>query len=51
MNNLKVTLDNEIFNRYEYFIGITIDFIIEVSKKGVKLKLNNLQKKCCLSYR
>lgn len=48
MRSLKDTMDDEIFQRYEYFIGITIDFIVKVSKKGVKFNLNNQLKKCFL---
>ncbi len=48
MRSLKDTMDDEIFQRYEYFIGITIDFIVKVSKKGVKINLNNMKKKCFL---
>lgn len=48
MQALQDTMDDEIFQRYEYFIGITIDFIVKVSKKGVKLNLNNKLKKCFL---
>lgn len=48
MASLEDTMDDEIFERYEYFIGIMIDFIVKVSKKGVKLNLNNFKKKCFL---
>ena len=50
---IKYLKDNLVdFDQYEDFIGITIDFIILVSKKKIKLDLNNIQKtKCCLSYR
>jgi len=44
---LRETMDEELFERYEYFIIITIDFIVKVSKKGVKLNLNKNKK--CLS--
>jgi hypothetical protein len=47
---LSDNMDNQIFNKYEDFISITIDFIILVSKKRVKLNLNNINKKCFLCY-
>jgi hypothetical protein len=33
------------YDRYSYFISIFIDFVINVSKDEVKLKLNN-NKRC-----
>jgi len=46
MNSIKDIMGQEAYNRYRYFIGITIDFIVKVSKKEIKLNLNNIKKKC-----
>ena len=51
LNNIKSIMGQENYERYNYLISSTIDFIIEVSK-GRKINLNNLKKKfCCLNIK
>lgn len=46
MNLLKQKIDDDTFKRYEPFIDITIDFIIDVSKNKIKFRLNK-KLLCC----
>ena len=45
---LKKEMGIETYDRYEPVIRPIIDFIVSVSRRDIKLKLNNLKKnKCC----
>lgn len=44
---LKTKLGNEIYERYEPIIKITIDFIVEISKGDITLHLNKIKNKFC----
>lgn len=50
LNNLKAVLGEEVYERYGYMFGSTIDFIVSISKSGFKTSINKLKKKkyfCC----
>jgi hypothetical protein len=46
LRQLKKQLGEDVYERYEPFILQSIDFIIKVSKKQIRLLLNSTQKKC-----
>jgi len=46
LNNLKSLIGDEAYERYSYFIGSFIDFVVSVSK-GKTINLNNIKKKYC----
>ena len=50
---LKTTLPDDVYERYQPLIEIIIDFIVEVSKGKVKIKINNktLKKYCPCIYK
>ena len=43
LNEMKILLSDESYERYYIFIGLVIDGIVDISKKDIKLLLN---KKC-----
>ena len=47
LNEVKKILTEEAYERYSLFIDITIDGIIDISRKNIKLYLN--KRKLCLS--
>ena len=50
MENLKLQLGNEIYERYYFMISETIDLLVNISKHGLKTTINQnvdlLQKDC-----
>lgn len=50
LENLKLQLGTEVYDRYYFMISETIDFVIDVSKNGLKTTINTnvdvLQKDC-----
>tara|TARA_R110002072_G_scaffold214294_1_gene371377 strand:- start:55 stop:309 length:255 start_codon:yes stop_codon:yes gene_type:complete len=49
LSGLKIIIGDEVYNRYQYFISMFIDFAVSISK-GKKLNLNNIKKNyCCLN--
>lgn len=44
MNEIKKILTDESYERYEPFISMTIDGIVDISRKNIKVLLN--KKKC-----
>lgn len=47
MLNIKTLIGFEKYDIFEPIISQTIDFIIAISKKNIKLNLNNIKKKYC----
>jgi hypothetical protein len=47
MKGTKLLIGDEMYQKYEYFIGIFIDFTIKISKGDIKLDLNKIKKKYC----
>ena len=49
LSGTKLIIGEVLYDRYQYFISMFIDFVISVSK-GKKLNLNNIKKKyCCIN--
>ena len=46
LTGTKLLLGDEVYNRYQYFISMFIDFVVGVSK-GKKININNIKKKYC----
>jgi hypothetical protein len=47
MSGTKLLIGDEMYQRYEYFISIFIDFTIKISKGDIKLDLNKIKQKYC----
>ena len=46
LSGTKLLLGDEVYDRYQYFISMFIDFAVGVSK-GKKININNIKKKYC----
>ena len=47
LNQLKTLLGNESYERYKPMFPLIIKFLVLISKRKIKLDINNIKKYCC----